>query len=324
MEQVALKIKRQGKKRAEYSDKRTCSRDIFLSGKQYVGVCRGALGELFQGPALHVENEIAIISSLIPKYSWAYFSPSSTSEENTQKYYESLRQNHLHRKSIIALDHYCNLHNVALPDGHWEFSSQLQVARGMASSTADIVAILRCAAKYFNRTLTIHEILIILSKIERSDSVFLNELALFCSSRHEIIQQFNHIPPLYALYIHEDETVCTDNTKSILNNFYEKNRHSYKDLYRDVVRSFNSKDIKTICQLSSQSAELSQGIFPKQYFSSLVNEMKSFNADGIIVAHTGSVIGYLFCERPGIQLLEEVSMFFKSLQGNCQFTEING
>lgn len=318
VEQVTLK------EECSYSTNATLERRDPLSQQRFVGVCRGAIGELFQGPALNAENEIAIISSLISRYSWAYLSPPDKPKESLQRYYDSLNEDCLHQKSITALKHYCQLHKVDLPNGHWEFSSQLEVARGMASSTADIVAVLRCVAKYFKRTLSIHEILTILSKIERSDSVFLNELALFSSSRHEIIQQFNHIPPIYALYMHEKETICTDDTRTALTEYYQKNRQPYASLYKDVVRSFSSKDIKMICKTSSQSAELSQGIFPKKHFAKLLNEMKIFEADGIVVAHTGSVIGYLFCERPSIQLLESVSLFFKTLQGDCQFMEING
>lgn len=287
--------------------------------KPYVGVCRGALGELFQGLSIDEKQDIVVVSSLIPKYSWAYFTPNEEGQGCCKSQLLTINDRY---KSFQALEIYCERNELPWPDGNWHFYSDLKVARGMASSTADIVAILRCAASYFNRTLELNEIVAVLSKIERSDSVFLDRPALFSSSRHEVISQFNKMPPLYALYMHEQDTVETDGTKSKLVDYYQQNQGQYRQLYNEVAGALGSSDLQGICQASSKSAELSQEILPKPNFHQIYEARKRFNADGIITAHTGSVLGLLFCNQPDIKLLEQVGQFYKELDGYCQYTEI--
>ncbi len=284
-----------------------------------VGVCRGALGELFQGISTDNKDEIVVVSSLIPKYSWAYFTPCESG-------FSSLKDQTLatpeRSKSFRALEIYCKKLGLIWPSGHWHFHSDLQVARGMASSTADIVATLRCAASYFLRELTINEILFVLSQIERSDSVFLDRLALFSSSKHQIINQFCKIPPLYALYMHEADEVETDGTKTLLLDFYRQNYGHYVNLSQQAEQALQARDLHAICNVATKSAELSQEILPKQHFEQIFLAQKKFNADGVITAHTGSVVGLLYCRQPDITILENVAQFYKELGGYCQYTEI--
>ena len=290
-----------------------------IQTQPFVGVCRGALGELFQGISIDDKSEIVVVSSLIPKYSWSYFTP-------CEQGFSSLKDQRLgtpkRNKSFQALEIYCQQLNLTWPSGHWHFHSDLQVARGMASSTADIVAMLRCAASYFKRDLSINEILAILSKIERSDSVFLDSLALFSSSKHQIIHQFNKLPTLYALYMHEADEVETDGTKTLLLDFYQQNYRHYKSLYQQVELALQQDDLSTLCRLSTKSAELSQEVLPKKHFFNIFQAQKRFKADGVITAHTGSVVGLLYCHQPSITILEEVAQFYKELGGYCQYTEI--
>lgn len=287
--------------------------------KPYVGVCRGALGELFQGMCNECQDEIVVVSSLIPKYSWAYFTPD---EEANCRDQQQLLATPQRTKSFRALSLYCQHYHLPWPCGHWCFHSDLEVARGMASSTADIVAILRCAANYFQKPLSVDDIVLTLAQIERSDSVFLDHPAMFSSSKHQVICEFNKMSPLYALYMHETDTVETDGTQQLLVDFYQQNQRYYQDLYHQARLALADTNAKGICRVSTKSAELSQEILPKQHFHQLYQAMPRFNADGIITAHTGSVVGLLFCHKPDIACLEQVGQFFNELGGYCQYTEI--
>ncbi|WP_299594751.1 hypothetical protein [uncultured Microbulbifer sp.] len=302
------------------------SRNKYISGegalegrKPFVGVCRGALGELFQGPSVDESDEIVVVSSLIPKYSWAYFTPCDTgfSSLQDQKLSAPERANSFH-----ALELFCRDHEITWPSGYWSFNSDLEVARGMASSTADIVAILRCAANCIQHPLAVDEVIRILAKIERSDAVFLNQLSLFCSSNHKIIHQFDKVPSLYALYMHEAATVDTKGTKSLLVDFYKSNYFHYRDLFQNAELALSSADVKAMCDVSTKSAELSNEVIPKPHFQSIFCAQSNFSADGVIVAHTGSVVGLLYCQPPCVDVFERVAKFYRELGGYCQFAEI--
>ncbi|TQV70574.1 hypothetical protein FKG94_21370 [Exilibacterium tricleocarpae] len=285
----------------------------------HIGVCRGALGELYQGLSAHTNDEIAIVSSLIPKYSWAYFTPDNGPEAGNR---EVLLETPGRCKSFRALDIYCRLKRRAWPAGRWRFKSDLQVARGMASSTADIVATIRCAASYFRQPASTGDIIQVLSQIERSDSVFLDHPVLFCSSRHRVLREFEKVPPIYALYMHEADKVETEGTKGKLVDYYRQHKRHYLDLSRHMEQALRTKNIAEICSVSTMSSELSQEILPKQHFHAVYRAMQHCKADGVITAHTGSVIGLLFRRPPDIHCLASVGRLFNELGGHCQYTEI--
>lgn len=288
-----------------------------------VGVCRGSLGELFQGPAIGMHNEIAIISSLIPKLNKVYYADDPEFYEISSRDTSVAKPPSPHHKSFRALEIFCQLMDLPWPNGSWSFEGELPIARGMASSTADIIATLRCYAKYMGVNLT-HKITTdVLRQVERSDSVFINQPVLFCSSQNSVIHYFNPIRPLYCLYMHDHRgQVNTEDTRELLIAHYEAHYSEYKQLWFQTITAFEENNLKAICHCSTLSAQLSQKVLPKNSFQSLLDNTKRFNADGILVAHTGTVIGYLYCEKPSIHLIESVSLMFKSLGGTCELTEI--
>jgi uncharacterized protein involved in propanediol utilization len=81
-----------------------------------------------------------------------------------------MREKSKSRKAVAYyLDHYGKI----LPSGRWMFNTELEQGKGMASSTADIVATIRCLDSIFGHDSSSALIAKILRNIERSDSVFL-------------------------------------------------------------------------------------------------------------------------------------------------------
>ena len=287
----------------------------------HIGVCRGSLGELFQGPSVHCANEIVIISALIQHSSTVWLIPPAT-HTPIELAGRTRCDSSSHPKAFKALDLYCTASGLAWPEGDWLYATKLEVGRGMASSTADIVAMLRCAASYHQQPIADADLMRILSAIERSDSVFLDQLALFCSSKHQIIQLFSPLPRLYAAYFHEPDPVETDSAKAILLAHYQHYLSHYQPLYQRMLHAFSTGNTQGICQVSTHSSQLGQHVLPKPHFVPLQRRMQQFKANGIITAHTGSVLGYLFCDRPDSALLASLSIFFADLGGQCRLVEI--
>ena len=67
------------------------------------------------------------------------------------------------------------------------------------------------------------------------------------------------------------------------------------------------------------SALLAQGVLPKRNFDAMLAQRARFGADGIVVAHTGSVIGYLYRDAPDPARMGELSAFFLDLGHQCRF-----
>ncbi len=274
------------------------------------------IGELFQGPMIYLDEiEFAIISLLSDRLVQVRYVLDSN-----WCYYDSLK---LKTKTLNAVNVYLNLYGKTLPPGYFIFSQNIPEGVGMASSTADIVATIRCLDSLFAIRTPQNAIQNILLQIERSDSVFLNKFSLYLSSKQKICDIFQYYPKFYIFYCIEDYKINTEDVSLYLKSQYFLYFNEYQKILNGIVDAFYTQNIKNICEFSTQGSILSQEILPKKYFKRVHDNYKYFNADGIFVAHTGSIIGYLFDIEPKIEIQKEICSFFREYVGNCYTNFIN-
>lgn len=280
----------------------------------YSGICNGTLGELLQGPLVQDgELQIAIISLPIRRYSWAhYLCGVAVSDES-----ELARR----PKCRKAIELYLRNCGAALPEGMWAFSSELPWGRGMASSTADIVAAIRCLDAIFERQSSPDLIKMVLREIERSDSVFLDSYALYLSGLQEVVRILPGNPIFHVCYIDEGRAVDTDAITPRLFAHYSDHLPAYRRNLDAMLAAFEGADPAGIARCATESAILGQHAVPKRNLAAMLDNRERFGADGIVVAHTGSLIGYLFVDRPGSMRVGQLSAFFLSLGYQCQYAQ---
>ncbi|WP_055572349.1 hypothetical protein [Streptomyces prasinopilosus] len=277
------------------------------------GVCHGTLGELYQGPLRPAaEPEIAVVSFPVDRHSWVYFTPRAAAGPPPHA-------PPLGEKSVAAarlfLDHY----GLVLPPGDWRTHSELPVGVGMASSTADIVATLRCLFRVFSLPYDVDVVLGILADIERADSVFLDEFVLYLSGRHRVVRRLGPDVGFHTVFVTEPGTVDTAAVTPLLLDHYRRRGEEYRRCLTDLVKGFESGDPAAVARAATISAALSQEVLPKAVFGSLRAHRERFGADGVFVAHTGCLAGYLFASRPPAEVKSELSAFFHSLGHQCTF-----
>lgn len=278
----------------------------------YSGICHGTLGELFQGPYIRDdEMHISLISLPIKKYSSVHFECGAHSDIDAD-----LAQKEKCRR---AIDVYLALHQRCLPPGKWTYDSELLQGKGMASSTADIVATIRCLDRIFASVSADQSMVEILREVERSDSVFLDTYALYLSGRQEVIHCFGSDPKFHACYIDEGDSVDTEKTGKPLQAYYARELPAYSKNLDRAINAFVSHDLTEIAHCATDSAILSQGVMPKRNLDILLAQQRRYQADGIVVAHTGSLLGYLFIDKPGCAEMGELSSFFRGLGYQCRF-----
>lgn len=290
-------------------------REPDVSGGTVSGVCHGTLGELYQGPLrAGTDPEIAVVSFPVDRHSWVYFTPRTAAGPPPHA-------PPLGEKSVAAarlfLDHY----GLTLPPGDWHTRSELPVGVGMASSTADIVATLRCLFRVFSLPYDTDVVLGVLAGIERADSVFLDEFALYLSGRHRVVRRLGPGLGFHTAFVTEPGTVDTAAVTPLLLDHYRRRGEEYRRCLTDLVKGFDSGDPAAVARAATTSAALSQEVLPKATFGSLHAHRERFGADGVFVAHTGCLAGYLFASRPRAEVKSELSAFFHSLGHQCTFAQ---
>ncbi|RDZ26092.1 hypothetical protein [Lysobacter silvisoli] len=278
------------------------------------GVCHGTLGELLQGPYERGgELHIGLISLPIRRYSWVHFAQGEAGDIDAE-----LTSKPRCRQAIaLYLKHY----GLRLPPGRWSHDSELPIGKGMASSTADIVATVRCLDQVFARRSPPPLVAALLRQIERSDSVFLDRHALYLSGLQEVVRTFARPLRLHACYIDEGGAVETESAAAPLLAHYRRRQGEYARNLDAMLAAFGQRDPRAICACSTRSAALSQGVLPKPSFAAMQRHRRELGADGIVVAHTGSLIGYLYARRPSAARMSELSAFFHGLGRQCRFVE---
>jgi len=296
--------------------KQSASRPAALDASKerttYAGVCHGTLGELFQGPCRGSSGElgIAVVSLPIKRYSYAHFikGEGGASSVPADK-----------SKSMEIVRRYLRHHDLEMPVGRWRYASELVQGKGMASSTADLVATIRCLDALFGLDSDAQLIARLMRDVERSDSVFLEDVALYLSDQQELVCRFPGVPSLWACFIDEGPVVDTHDTRTPLLRHYRREEKAYCRGLERMRGALDACDVCAICECATDSARLSQRVLPKKTFPVLQSHLPQARAAGIVVAHTGSLIGYLFSDKPSAEHMGELASFFASLGHQCHF-----
>ncbi|MFF8032145.1 MULTISPECIES: hypothetical protein [unclassified Streptomyces] len=277
------------------------------------GVCHGTLGELYQGPLrASPDPDIAVVSFPVDRHSSVFFTPGPPTGPPRPA---------LGEKSATAARLFLEHYGLTLPPGDWSSHSDLRVGVGMASSTADVVATLRCLFRLFSLPWDLDVVLGILAGIERADSVFLDEFALYLSGRHRVVRRLGTGIGFHTAFVTEPGTVDTAAVTAPLLEHYRRRGEAYERCLADLLKGFDSADPAVVARAATVSAALSQEVLPKATFGSLLAHRERFDADGVFVAHTGCLTGYLFVRRPGADVKSELSAFFHSLGHQCSFAQ---
>lgn len=283
----------------------------------FCGVSRGTLGELYQGPHWWGRNpEIAIVSIPAEKYSWCYFTADPSLPAACERDLAG------RPKTVTAIHRFLQHVGAPVPRGRWQIHSELPVAKGMASSTADIVAALRCLSQIFGRRDDPALVSTVLHGIERSDAVFLDGFALYLSAAHRLVRTLAPAPRLHACYVVEGAAVDTDACTDRLLDDYRRRRAKYASALDALLDAFSRRDAKLVAEAATASAHLSQDVLPKECFDAVLADRAALGAGGVFVAHTGSVVGYLLTRPPCPVQAAELSAFFHGLGRQCAFAQI--
>lgn len=174
------------------------------------------------------------------------------------------------------------------------YKSTIPIAKGMASSTADIAATAMATARHFGTTLSELSIAKLCVSLEPTDSTIFNKLTLFDHNKGVIHQQFDWVPDLDILILESPSQLNTAD-------YHRMDRHSQlmqneaivSDAWQLYQTGMTLKDVSMLGKATTLSAVASQKILPKMHFQKLLELTSEFSLTGLNVAHSGTVIGLL-------------------------------
>ena len=171
--------------------------------------------------------------------------------------------------------------------------SDLDIGKGMGSSTADIIATVKAIYSAFNiDTLPTNVLIKIATTIESSDGSMIDGMVAFNHTNGTIYNDFDFYPKFNIVIIIPESTY---NTESISFQGKEKHSDQFKDIYDRLLLADKNKDVQEFANCAMLSADLNSEYLPNKYIYKIKKDMLENKLIlGYCVGHTGTVCGALF------------------------------
>ncbi len=196
-------------------------------------------------------------------------------------------------KSRLAVRLFLDRHGVA-GGGILRVVSGVAEGKGLASSSADVVASLRAVSDACGIALATDELLDIVRQIEPTDGVMYDEAVAFFHRRVELRHVIGALPRLCILAVDEGGTIDTVSYNRQNFEFSEDEMQRYSELLSEMTSAIRERDVKRIGRLATASTRLHQRRNYKQSFEKIETIMRNHGADGIVNCHSGTFIGLCF------------------------------
>lgn len=200
-------------------------------------------------------------------------------------------------KSRTALTVLCQLLGVDRPQTVPELVSTIPVGKGHASSTADIVCLTSWAIErlaphlgYAERKLLIAEVA---RRIESGDYLMHRGIASCQQRAHLMLTAYRTDLRWRIVGIDEGGEVETDKFHQFT--VPDPNKAPrYESIFERLDRALREGDSARAASLATESALLHQDVLPKRTLNRMLGIADSSGAEGVCVAHSGTLVGLIF------------------------------
>jgi uncharacterized protein involved in propanediol utilization len=252
--------------------------------RQGAGVSFGTFGELLQG-ALPGPDQDFLVTLPIARWSTARLTLLPDAHELR------VEPEHKHKSLRIART-VLACHGVA-PGGRLLITSQLPEGKGMASSSADLIATIRATGKAIGRPVTPRTAEAFLRTVEPTDGLMYRDVVAFYHRRVELYRCLAVPPALTIVGVDEGGQVDTVSFNATRPPITAGERREYSRLLDLLAVALAGGDLATVGRVATRSAEMNQARCPKRYLDRLRQVCRQVGGLGVVVAHSGTVLGIL-------------------------------
>ncbi|WP_226665310.1 kinase [Metabacillus litoralis] len=246
------------------------------------GECHGTFGELVQGV---LDDQSFLLTFPLPELKTkAVFTPQfHTKKVNGHKHFS---------KAILACEKL--IKSLNLPTGGiLKLYSTIPRGKGMASSTADIVAAMRAVADSYSINILGELISKIASEIEPTDGVMYEHIVAYDYLNGTLIEPLGELPPYQLIGFDIGGTVDTILFNQQQKNYSFQQLQDLKSAYDLVKVGIKHQYLPSILNATTMSAKINQNWLPKPFFNE-IDYLSSLCQGGIVIAHSGTMMGILY------------------------------
>ena len=182
-------------------------------------------------------------------------------------------------------------------DATLTIDSPIPRKKGMASSTADIVASMVATASALGRSIDENTLAELALAVEPSDGIMVPGIALFDHFGGSVRRSLEQPPPLNVLVLEFEPTLDTEafnatDRRATLRSHGE----SFRRALALIEAGIATADSDLVGRGATLSAMAYQAVLPKPQLPEVLAIADACGAVGVNVAHSGTVIGLLFAQ----------------------------
>jgi uncharacterized protein involved in propanediol utilization len=248
-----------------------------------IGQACGTFGELVQG-VLPDDREF-MVTFPIDAWTTARFRPTIHDREIHVHPDHKIKAWRLVRAALDAVGYYGG--------GVLEISSDLPEGKGLASSSADLVAAARAVAAATGTQFDERTIETLLRDIEPSDGVMYEGVVAFYHREVRILSSFGAGPAIVVIGHDEGGQVDTNSHNRIRKPFDAADKREYAGLLAQIGEAIAAENLPEIGRIATRSAEMHAKARIRPGFGDLRRACAEIDGLGLVLAHSGTMLGIM-------------------------------
>ncbi len=249
-----------------------------------VGTAFGTFGELLQGVLPEKDGDF-LVTLPVARWTMATFRKDPCSSD--------LVVSPTHKTKALQLAHMI-LEEAPRPTGGLlTVSSVIPEGKGLASSSADLVATARAVGQALNVPMPATRIERLLARIEPTDGVLYPAIVAFHHRTVRLRAVLGSLPVMGVVGIDEGGSVDTVDFNRIPKPFTTADRHEYMRLLDRLGDAIRRRDIAEVGRIATRSALMNQALRHKQSLDPMREICREVGGLGVVVGHSGTTLGVL-------------------------------
>ncbi|MFD5615266.1 kinase [Kitasatospora sp. NPDC127060] len=179
------------------------------------------------------------------------------------------------------------------PAGGLLLDGDLPVGKGMASSSADLVATVRAVGAALGLDTSPAAVERWLRPIEPTDGVMHPGVVAFEHREVRLRERLGGLPAATVVAVDEGGLLDTVAFNRVPKAYSPAQRAEYAELLAELAAAVRAGDLARVGAVATRSAVLNQRLAPKRNLDALLAIAARVGAEGVVCAHSGTLLGVL-------------------------------
>ncbi|MFE5809673.1 kinase [Streptomyces sp. NBC_01232] len=256
-------------------------RKVAASG---VSTAFGTFGELLQGVLPEEDGNFLVT---LPVARWSMVRFEIRPDEPGLQVWPPHKKKALRLTAMILQDEGLE------PAGLLRIDSTLPEGKGLASSSADLVATARAVANALGVPMPPRRIERYLARIEPTDGVLYPSVVAFHHRSVRLRARLGSLPSMAVVGADEGGAVDTVAFNNIPKPFTDADKHEYARLLDRITGAVAARDLAEVGRVATASARMNQVLRHKWSLEPMIGICEEVGGLGVVVGHSGTTLGIL-------------------------------